>query len=294
MPSWNIHASLTKDVLRDAPPLSLGIVNVNDFKFGNFLPDVYVGYMVKDISHTLRYIQTHFTSPEHIPIPGADIFWNTFIAPYVDKGGIDSLTLGSWAHLETDATFNRAVRTFNKEHGVQPGNETRIRKQADFHLFGNSLDMDITIKPSETLFESAQLFAQYPLQKEDVLASIAAFEKFKKQSKAEPMTNRYLLLSKRFMEEAMQTARKNIEQKLRLYAADVEKAGFIMGNNAHLEAVRKNVGDSLKRNRKPIDVGPTPEILFKDDEQRASIEYEIARLKEKGLPDYFHTEDPCK
>lgn len=292
MPSWNIHASLTKEILNENDPASIGIADVNNFKFGNLLPDVYVGYMVKDVSHTLRYIQTHFTNPEHIPIPGSDIFWETYIAPYMSKGGVDSLTLGTWAHLETDATFNRAVRAFNKEHGVEPGNETRIRKQADFHLFGNSLDMDITIEPTEHLFEAAQNFAQYPIKKGDVETSLKAFENVKAKSKAEPMTDRYLLLSRRFMDDTLNAARQNVEKGLATYTREVKAAGFALGSPEQKRAVAENVSDSLKRNRKPIDVGPKPEILFKDNEERASIEYEIARLKEKGLPDYFHTEDP--
>lgn len=282
MPSWNIHAAITKEILEHHNPLTLGITNTNHFTFGNLVPDIYVGYMVKDISHTHRYIQTHLTTPEHIPIPGAIEFWDTYIAPYIEKGGVESIVLGAWSHLETDAIFNRAVRRFNAAHDIQPGNETRIKKQADFHLFGNQLDMDVTIDADKNLMSAAENFSHYPIERSDVLSAIHAFEEAKRRSKTEPMTSSYLLLSRSFLTDTLQAAIHDVSNNLTEYAREVEAAGYPIGSPEQLSALKKNEIEACETLRPLMDIGPIPEMLFKDDEDRASIEYEIARMKDTG------------
>lgn len=279
MPSWNIHAAITKKILESNKPKHLGIYDTNAFKFGNLLPDVYVGYMVKDITHTLRYIQTHLTEPEHIPIPGADTFWNTFCEPYITSGGVSCMILGAWAHLQTDAVFNKAVRAFNAAHDIAPGNETRIKKQADFHLFGNSLNMDISIDPTPRLLEEAAKFPHYAIDAPDVRAAIAAFEEAKRKSITEPMTNNYLLLSRDFLDSTLQNATNVVAERLKEYAHEVANFGWNVASPSQISAAEKNLEESAAHDRPILDIGPAPEILFKDDPDRASIEYEIAHMK---------------
>ncbi len=279
MPSWNIHAAITKKILESNDPERLGIYDTNAFKFGNLLPDVYVGYMVKDITHTLRYIQTHLTEPEHIPIPGADTFWNTFCDPYIASGGVSSMVLGAWSHLQTDAVFNKAVRAFNAAHNIAPGNETRIKKQADFHLFGNSLDIDIAINPTSHLLEEAAKFPHYAIDAPDVRAAIAAFKEAKRKSKTEPMTNNYLLLSRDFLNSTLQSATNVVTDHLKEYTHEVASFGWKIGSPLQISAAEKNLEESAAHDRPILDIGPAPEILFKDDRDRASIEYEIAHMK---------------
>lgn len=279
MPSWNIHAAITKDILESTDPVSLGIYDANAFKFGNLIPDIYVGYMVKDISHTLRYIQTHLTKPEHIPIPGADAFWNTYIAPCVSSGGVNSMILGAWAHLQTDAVFNRAVRAFNASKGIIQGNETRIKKQADFHLYGNSLDMNISINPTPNLLKEAARFPHYAIDAHDVHAAIAAFEDAKRKSKTDPMTSDYLLLSQEFLDNTLNSASNQVLDHLKKYAHEVADASWSIGSHKQISAAEKNLEKSVLRDRPSLDIGPPPEVLFRDDQDRASIEYEIARFR---------------
>ena len=44
MPSWNIHTAHVERLLREEGAARLGVRDVNAFLFGNFLPDIYVGY----------------------------------------------------------------------------------------------------------------------------------------------------------------------------------------------------------------------------------------------------------
>lgn len=279
MPSWNIHAALTKGILESNDPVCLGVYDTNAFKFGNLIPDIYVGYMVKDISHTLRYIQTHLTQPEHIPIPGAHVFWETFIGPKIASGGVSSIILGAWAHLQTDAVFNRAVRTFNTAHDIVPGNETRVKKQADFHLYGNTLDIDIVIDPAPDLLAEAAQFPHYAIEASDVRAAIAALEQTKRKSKNEPMTSGYLLLSKEFLDKTLRSATTEVISHLKEYAREVEVAGWKIASPEQIAAAKNNLEESAAHDRPVLDVGPAPEILFKDDQDRASIEYEITHMQ---------------
>ena len=61
MPSWNIHTAHVERLLREEGAARLGVRDVNAFLFGNFLPDIYVGYMVPVPVVRLRdYRETHF------------------------------------------------------------------------------------------------------------------------------------------------------------------------------------------------------------------------------------------
>lgn len=81
MPSWNVHTAHVQRLLREGSPSSLGIRDVNAFLFGNFVPDINVGYMVPNPSGILPYRLTHFAAAAHIPIPGEREFWDTYVEP---------------------------------------------------------------------------------------------------------------------------------------------------------------------------------------------------------------------
>ena len=46
MPSWNIHIAHAEGLLEDGGPFAGVVRDRNAFLFGNFVPDIYVGYMV--------------------------------------------------------------------------------------------------------------------------------------------------------------------------------------------------------------------------------------------------------
>ena len=81
MPSWNVHTAHVQRLLREGTSASFGIRDVNSFLFGNFIPDINVGYMVEHPSGILPYRLTHFTQAAHLPIPGEREFWDTYVEP---------------------------------------------------------------------------------------------------------------------------------------------------------------------------------------------------------------------
>ena len=58
MPSWNIHTAHVERLLADCEPDDLGIEDVNAFLFGNYVPDIYLGFMVADITFHVDYCRT--------------------------------------------------------------------------------------------------------------------------------------------------------------------------------------------------------------------------------------------
>lgn len=116
MPSWNVHTAHVERLLAEATPAELGIRDINAFLFGNFVPDIYVGYMVEHTTGILPYRVTHFADPGHIPIPREREFWDTYVVPTrqpprdvpvgpaqisVDEGVEISRAGGHFAHAAT-------------------------------------------------------------------------------------------------------------------------------------------------------------------------------------------------
>ena len=131
MPSWNIHTAHVERLLDDVSLPELGVSDANAFLFGNLAPDIYVGYMVPDITRKIEYRDTHFADPGFIPAPDASLFYRR----YVQSGEANDVTLGSWTHLLCDHYYNLRTIEFIDRIGVKPGEQTRIRKQGDFDLF---------------------------------------------------------------------------------------------------------------------------------------------------------------
>ena len=127
MPSWNVHTAHVEHLLASRKPAELGIEDANAFLFGNYVPDIYVGFMVPGVSMHIDYCITHVAKISKIPVCNADFFWNQNIAyrmPFTPAGR--SLMLGTWAHLVADRYFNGTFRTFWAEHDMELGDELRI------------------------------------------------------------------------------------------------------------------------------------------------------------------------
>ena len=135
MPSWNIHTAHVERLLREEGAARLGVRDANAFLLGNLAPDIYVGYMVPDISLRIDYKLTHHTIREHIPLPRYDEFWEFYIAGQ-DK--VSDMTLGAWAHLVADHVYNAHTRAYLASIGMEAGEQARIGKQGDFALFSPS------------------------------------------------------------------------------------------------------------------------------------------------------------
>ena len=173
MPSWNIHTAHVERLLSEGAPLDFGIADVNAFLFGNYVPDIYVGFMVPDASYRIDYCVTHFARPNMTPLPNSDHFWDDYVVRRrADDPASVSLALGAWAHLLADRVYNGRVRLFCQTHDVPKGEELRVRKQADFDAFGRSLRMESRVQVTPELLDAACSFRQYEIKAEDVVRSV--------------------------------------------------------------------------------------------------------------------------
>lgn len=173
MPSWNIHTAHVERLFANCRPEDLGIADANAFLFGNYVPDIYVGFMVPDVTYRINYCLTHMASPQMIPLPDADRFWDDYLGrfkPKTEEGR--SLTLGAWAHLVADRFYNARFHTFYETHDTPRGDELRVRKQADYALFGRSLKISRHVQATPELVEAAQEFHPYSVLPADVERSI--------------------------------------------------------------------------------------------------------------------------
>lgn len=173
MPSWNIHTAHAEHVLSRGRPEALGITDGNAFLFGNYVPDIYVGYMVPNTTMRMDYLLTHVAQMDIIPVPDADRFWDLYIAHRMPKteAGI-SLVLGAWAHLVADRYYNGNFRQFCRQHALHADDDLRVRKQGDFDLFGRSLKISRLVDVTPELLDAADGFCAYRVLPDDVRRAV--------------------------------------------------------------------------------------------------------------------------
>lgn len=117
MPSWIMHFAVANKV---SEKLGYNNEQKNEFIFANIAPDIFEGYLVKDLSNLVRDYSTHF--PEimeingmNIPIPNVD----RFIQKYKSK--LDNPVIcGYLCHLLIDRfwntyTYGKYLSNFNRE-----------------------------------------------------------------------------------------------------------------------------------------------------------------------------------
>lgn len=199
MPSWNIHTAHVERLLAHDDSWELGIRDANAFMFGNLVPDVYVGYVVSPITRKIEYKDTHFANPVFIPTPNASLFYTRF----VHGCDADDLTLGAWCHLICDHCYNLRTIEYIAQIGVEPGTQTRIRKQADFDLFGRTLGISMVPAPTPELMRACAGFAQYEIAETDVRAAIDAQARIVQKNQSEHIsgTPAYDLLTLEFFSQ---------------------------------------------------------------------------------------------
>ena len=176
MPSWNIHTAHVEWLLREEGAARLGVRDVNAFLFGNFLPDIYVGYMVPVPVARLRdYRETHFADGGAIPSPNYQAFWDCFVAGCDAEAAssLHDLVLGAWAHLVCDSVYNTRTRAYIASIGVKAGDVTRKRKQRDFALFGRTFDISLRPRVTPELIAACAAYPQYPVIEADVREAVA-------------------------------------------------------------------------------------------------------------------------
>ena len=197
MPSWNIHTAHVERLFATEAPDALGIRDANAFAFGNLAPDIYVGYMVPNVSHKIKYADTHLADPQFIPLPDASQFYQLYVAQ-----SEDDVVLGAWTHLLCDYYYNRRTVEYIATIGVRLGEQTRIRKQGDFDLFGRTLDISLVPEPTPALLDSCAAFPQYEIAREDALGAVEAVAAIVERNRAEHVegTPNYSLLPPEFFQ----------------------------------------------------------------------------------------------
>ena len=214
MPSWNIHTAHVERLLREEGAARLGVRDANAFLLGNLAPDIYVGYMVPDISLRIDYKLTHHTIREHIPLPRYDEFWEFYIAGQ-DK--VSDVTLGAWAHLVADHVYNAHTRAYLASIGMEAGERARIGKQGDFALFGRTLDISMVPQVNGALLAQCWAFPPYTILSHDVEGAVESARRIVEKNRAEHLgeTPDYQLLTADFFDVAREEAHATIVAGLR-------------------------------------------------------------------------------
>lgn len=203
MPSWNIHVAEVECLLGRASDLSCAVSSGNAFLFGNLVPDVFVGYMVPDIDNRIPYRITHSADPVPSPKPHEEEFWNEYVAPALEVScdlAVRDMVLGAWVHLLADNTWNMRTNEYLDRIGGQPGEEIRIKKQADFDAFGKTLHIETVPEKTSELLEAARMFPQYPIDEDAVEKTIASVGAIVRVNPGEPHHAPYRLLTDEFFD----------------------------------------------------------------------------------------------
>ena len=196
MPSWNIHSAHAEKLLADCGAAALGVADENAFLFGNFVPDIYVGYLVKPISVWIDYKATHLARKAYIPLPDYERFWRRYVEPYEVP---PEIVLGAWCHLVCDNVYNAHARAYFKVAHIRPGERARVGKQGDFAVFGRTLDIERHVEATPELIAQAAAFPQYGIAEEDVRAAVAAANAFVDENRANHLDELPPLMSMRMM-----------------------------------------------------------------------------------------------
>ena len=232
MPSWNIHIAQVERFLDGCRTQDFGIADDNAFLFGNFVPDIYVGFMVPDVTMRIDYRVTHMAKGCLIPVPDADRFWDGYIAGSRPMDDVRlSLTLGAWAHILADRFYNGRFRTFWQTHDMPEGEQLRVQKQTDFHLFGRSLALSRHVDITPELLEAAHAYGQYSVLADDVARSVAVASDIVHGN--EPVEGDYQLLTPEWMTSVFD----DCDERLRIWLAAWQRLAA-RGGDIHAASIR--------------------------------------------------------
>ena len=220
MPSWNIHTAHVERLFACYELGELGIADDNAFLFGNYVPDIYLGFMVHDASYRIDYCLTHFAEPNTIPLPVADRFWDDCIFRRRTSSPVGlSLALGVWAHLYADRHYNGRFREFLLTHDAPSGDELRKGKQGDFALFGGSLKISRRVRVTPELLQAAKDFRSYSILQADVNRAVDVANGIVESNGGAARQGEYRLLSYEWMAETFDTCDERMGEWLRVWSA---------------------------------------------------------------------------
>ena len=233
MPTWGMHLYTAKKL---KTKFSDTFKNTyNEFYFGNLLPDIPNGFVIKNISCNISHTKTHFDQEVNIgnhKEKRSDI--NGFFQKYHSKFN-NPLILGYYTHLLTDTYWNnktyneKAILDVNKNLigiNLQNGqkfmcNKEEIRriKSNDFKLyaykiFKNNLVDEIKYTPDIEKFLKEITWLK--LEKADIIKTIEYIKEkiIKPESILESKNLEYQIYSEKEMEENIKNSIKFINCNL--------------------------------------------------------------------------------
>lgn len=223
MPSWNVHIAHVEHVLKTHTLEGIGVHNPSAFLLGNLLPDLYVGYMVPDITKKILYNTTHMAPHAHVPLPNYQAFGEEFLSHTrvsYDQETSQDLVLGAWCHLMCDHTYNQATRTFLDAHHIEHGEQARIGKQTDLDTYGRTLDITRTITIDDDLIAQVSRFAQYEIDMRDVCACARVVKDIVARNKREHIDGipQYMMLHQAFFDDTFKSVNDLLDFQLTTYA----------------------------------------------------------------------------
>ena len=186
MPSWAIHLATTTKINK-----KININNKNIFLFGNILPDVLNGYVIKNISHIVPHREAHIEKAIQVGNHREYRYdLDGFYKNYHNKFS-NPLILGYYTHLLTDYYWNNStyggrgifdedkkligLKMNNGEKYIAPIEILKKIKVNDFKIFSKHIyqsNMADIPKYDEKILEYAKEVTWLDIQKQDVLESI--------------------------------------------------------------------------------------------------------------------------
>ena len=160
---------------------------------------------------------------DHIPLPRYQEFWDFYVERPEDYGAhcVTDVVRGAWCHLVCDHVYNAHTRAYLKELGVAPGEEARIKKQADFALFGRTLTIEMVPAATDVVLSQCGSFPQYSVAEKDVRAASSVAESIVEKNRLEHVdgTPDYQLLTANFFDTARNEADQIMVRGLRELAS---------------------------------------------------------------------------
>ena len=128
---------------------------------------------------------------------------------------------GAWCHLVCDHVYNAHTRAYLKELGVAPGEQARIKKQADFALFGRTLNIEMVPAVTNEVLDQCRSFPQYSVVEKDVRAASSVAASIVEKNRLENVdgTPDYQLLTANFFDTARNEADQIMVEGLRELAS---------------------------------------------------------------------------
>ena len=178
MPSWGIHLEI-------ANRLSKKIQNIdkNLFVFGNIVPDINNGYVIKNISKTISHKITHYDGEKDFK------GYRKFYLKYI-KNIDNPIILGSLTHLMTDYFYNnityskKAIWNNGKVVGLKlnTGKDIKCDKETvrkmkvnDFRIFANYIYTNnelLNIKFDKKMLSINSIVKEFDITEEDANKTI--------------------------------------------------------------------------------------------------------------------------